>query len=148
MLSFALAFLGASLVSAIQPISVPRADPSKQVNITNTSISLGRSRGEEDTTDRLGALPAPANSANSSSPVSNGISTACNSLFGHGDYAESCMNAIYHASFGPGPFTRQLSWGQRDEGNFDVPLPQKMASCEHLAHSRYRSRKLTGGFSI
>ena len=134
MLSFAIAFLSIPLVCATKLMSISRANLSEQTNITGAITSLEPLQDMEGSTNRPEVLFAPINPTNSSHLQSNDMSFTCDSHYGRGNFAESCLNAIYRASFGPGPASRQVSWGQRDEGNFDVPLPQKVASCERFVH--------------
>ena len=53
--------------------------------------------------------------------------------YGIGAHAESCEEALRTMAIVPVPARRrQLTWGQRNTGNYDIPLPQRWVSCEWL----------------
>lgn len=118
MFSFWLAFLGISFVSAIALSLVD-------------SPTLAASQALWNSSDLFEALPSLTNSTKSSTPFTNRvIDWECSWTFGRGNYGTSCFDAARQIAFVPGSATRQFTWGMRDLGTYDVPLPQIVYSCK------------------
>ena len=49
--------------------------------------------------------------------------------YGEGAHADSCDEALRSMAVVPGPATQEFTWGFRDLGQYDVPLPQRWTSC-------------------
>ena len=49
--------------------------------------------------------------------------------YGTGAHADSCDEALRSMAIVPGSATKTFTWGSRDTGRYDVPLPQRWVSC-------------------
>ena len=119
MVFFRLAFLGIHLV------------PTLAANPPDSPVTFATPQVSTNFSDLLEALPSLTNSTSSSTPLVNrSIQWQCGWTWGGGNYASSCFDAMRHMTFVPGPATQQFTWGPRNQARYDVPLPQRVASCK------------------
>lgn len=50
--------------------------------------------------------------------------------YGTGQHADSCDEALRSMAIVPGRPTQPFTWGQRDTGQYSIPLPQRWVSCQ------------------
>lgn len=118
-----LALLGISLASALVPKPVSLRTLPSLPNLANIPVSLEQSEGSWNSSDVSETPPLSENVTKSSVLLVNrSIQWQCGHQWGGGPYAGSCFDAIRNMVFTPGSPTQQLCWGDREGGEYDVPL--------------------------
>lgn len=71
---------------------------------------------------------------NTSLPLSSITYVCGDNYYGSGAFANSCDEAVRTMAVVPGPAAHQFTWGERDMGHYDIPLPQRWYSSDGLCY--------------
>ena len=124
--SYQVIIFGISLASAsvLRPL---------QLAVLPSSITLTKNISLPSTVDNI-------------RPNLSSITYVCGgNYYGRGPLADSCDEAVRTMAIVPGSAAQEFTWGERETGIFDVPLPQRWYSCWSLRATRVKiSVQLTG----